>query len=258
MKVKALAAMIGACFAAPALAQSSITIYGIADAGIQVSRFGNGTQYNLASGMAEGSRIGFKGTEDLGGGFKAIFTLEGRLELDTGDNRNGFLGKNPAFPLLRGAPVPAPVSTALATALGTNPAVVNSNGALFDRTSMVGMITPVGGILLGRQYTPAYEVFAAADTFETGSAGTWGGITGGPGALYTPGIAIRSSNAIQYRLQLPGGFGASLMYSPEDRGSGSLGISDRFLGANVRYQASGLNVGIGYNMEDDPTGARSL
>jgi len=258
MKKKLIAALISSCCAAPVLAQSSITIYGIADAGIQVSRFGNGTQYNLASGIADGSRIGFKGTEDLGGGYKAIFTLESRVELDTGDNKNAYLGKNPSFGLLRGVPLPAASSLALASALGSNNAVVNSNGALFDRTAMVGLITPVGAVLLGRQYTPAYEITAIADTFETGSAGGWGSITGGIGALYTPGVAIRSSNAIQYRIQVPAGLSASFMYSPEDRSSGSLGVSNRFVGGNVRYQANNFNVGVGYNREDDPFGNRSL
>lgn len=258
MKIKTLAALLCICGATPAIAQTSITIYGIVDAGIQASRFGNGTQYNLVSGITDGSRLGFKGTEDLGGGYKALFTLESRIELDTGETRNGYLGKNPNFALLQGAPLPAPNSLALATALGQNPAVVNANSALFDRTAMVGLITPVGAVLLGRQYTPAYEIGAISDTFETGTVGGWGSITTGTSALYTPGVAIRSSNAIQYRIQLPNGLGASLMYSPEDRGSGSLGVANRFVGGNVRYEANGYNVGIGYNREDDPFGARSL
>ena len=258
MKKTLLAALIGSCFTLPALAQTSLSIYGIVDAGIQASRFGDGRQYNLASGIGEGSRLGFKGTEDMGGGYKAVFTLESRLEVDTGDLRNGFLGKNPPLALFSGAPLPAATTLALASALGANPAVVNAGGALFDRTAMVGLVTPVGGILLGRQYTPAYEVQSIADTFETGSAGGWGSITGGLGALYTPGVAIRASNAIQYRLQLPNGLSASLMYSPEERGSGSLGLSDRFLGGNVRYQAGPYNIGIAYNTEDDPVGNRSL
>lgn len=258
MKTKALAAMLGIFSAVPVLAQTSLSIYGIVDAGVQVSRFGNGTQYNLASGMADGSRLGFKGTEDLGGGFKATFALESRFELDTGELRNGYAGRNPDFALVQGAPLPPASSLALATSLGQNPAVVNANGALFDRTAMVGLVTPVGAILLGRQYTPAYEIGAMSDTFETGSVGGWGGITTGTSALYTPGVAIRSSNAIQYRLQMPNGLGASLMYSSEDRGSGSLGVSNRFVGGNLKYQAHGFNVGIGYNREDDPFGARSL
>ncbi|OWW18926.1 hypothetical protein AYR66_04930 [Noviherbaspirillum denitrificans] len=258
MNRKLLAAALCSCTAIPAFAQTSLSIYGIVDAGVQASRFGNGTQYNLASGMADGSRLGFKGTEDLGGGFKAMFTLESRFEVDTGELRNGYLGKNPDFGLVRGVPLPAASSLALATALGQNGAVVNASGALFDRTAMVGLVTPGGAILLGRQYTPAYEVGAMADTFETGSVGGWGSITTGTSALYTPGVAIRSSNALQYRLQLPNGLGASLMYSPEDRGSGSLGVGNRFVGGNLLYQAQGFNVGIGYNREDDPFGARSL
>lgn len=223
-----------------------------------MSRYGNGTQYNLISGAADGSRVGIKGTEDLGGGFKTIFTLESRLELDTGENRNGYLAKNPDFALLKGSPLPAASTLALANALGANNAVVNSNGALFDRTAILGIMTPVGAILLGRQYTPAYEVGANADTFETGSVGTWGGITLGTSALYTPGVAIRSSNAIQYRLQMPNGIGVSVMYSPESQGSGSLGFSNRFVGANLRYQANGYNIGIGYNQEEDSSGNPSL
>ncbi|HEY0844293.1 MAG TPA: porin [Noviherbaspirillum sp.] len=258
MKFKLMTALIGCCCAMPALAQTSLSVYGIADAGVQVSRFGNGTQTSLSSGIADGSRLGFKGTEDLGGGYKAIFTLESRIELDTGENRNGYLGRNPDFALLRGAALPAATSLALATALGSNNAVVNSNGALFDRTAIVGLVTPVGAFLLGRQYTPAYEIGAAADTFETGTAGGWGNITTGTSALYTPGVAIRSSNAIQYRVQTPGGIVASLMYSPEERASGSLGVSNRFLGANLKYDANGINVGIGYNTEKDPFGNRSL
>lgn len=258
MKTKLLAALIGTCFALPALAQTNLTIYGIVDAGVQVSRFGNGTQTDLASGIAEGSRLGFKGTEDLGGGYKAVFNLEARLELDNGGNRAGYIGKYPNFALVSGAPAPAPVSAALASSLGANNAIINADGALFDRTALVGMITPVGAFLLGRQYTPAYEVFNNADTFESGSVGTWGNIGAGTSSFYTPGVAIRASNALQYRIQLPNGIAASLMYSPEAVGSGSLGLSDRFFGANLRYEANGFNVGIGHNRENNTTGAKSL
>jgi general bacterial porin, GBP family len=258
MRTRLLAGLTSFCFTLPAMAQTNISIYGIVDGGVQISDFGGGTQYNMASGIGEGSRIGFKGTEDMGGGFKAIFTLESRMEIDTGEVRNGFIGKNPPFVLLRGLPLPPAATLALGNALAANPAVVNANSALFDRTAMVGLVTPVGGFLLGRQYTPAYEVASLADTFETGSAGGWGSILTGLGALYTPALAIRTSNALQYRLQLPSGLIAALMYSPEDRASGSLGVSNRFLAAGLRYQAAPYDVGIAYNTEDDQSGNRSL
>jgi predicted porin len=130
---------------------------------------------------------------------------------------------------------------------------------------MVGLVTPAGAVLLGRQYTPGYEIIALADAFEAGTAGGWGNITGGTGGYTTTGVAIRTNDAIQYRLQLPSGFGASLMYAVSDTdsansgdGTGSLNHSKRFLGANVRYKANAWNVGFGYNTEDDQVGNKSL
>ena len=138
MKAKLLASLIGACFGAPVLAQSNITIYGIADAGIQLSRFGNGTQTNLASGIADGSRLGFRGAEDLGGGYRTIFNLEMRVELDTGASGAGYLATPSAnVPLTDG--LPAAVAAKLGpTILGQK---INSNNALFDRQAYVGLIT---------------------------------------------------------------------------------------------------------------------
>jgi len=266
MKAKLLATLIGACFAAPVLAQSNVTIYGIADAGIQVSRNGgSGTNTKLVSGIADGSRLGFKGLEDLGDGYKAIFTLESRIELDTGRQQAGNISDNQGFALTKGMNFPAPVPALAPVAAGalaaarsaTQPAInVNTSNALFDRTAMVGLVTPFGAILAGRQYTPAYEVFAAADTFETGTAGSWGGITLGPGGLLTANVAIRSDKALQYRIQLPNGIGAAVMYGVKN--SGYVGLDDKFYAANLRYKANGFDVGAGYNHGTDQNGNRGL
>jgi GBP family porin len=254
MRLKLLAALIGTGLAAPVLAQSNITIYGIADTGIQVSRFGNGTQYNLASGIADGSRLGFKGTEDIGGGYKAIFTLEARVELDTGSQSNTYLSSGVNQSLTQG--LPAPVATALQPSIILPARYVNPNGALFDRQAFVGLITPGGAVLLGRQYTPGFEIHSISDAFETGTGASWGTITTGNGGGFTPGIAIRANNAVQYRLQLPNGIGAAAMYGIEE--TGSLNFSKRFWGANVKYQADGIDAGIGYNKENDQNSNPSL
>lgn len=266
MKIKSIAALIGAAFAVPAFAQSSITIYGIADAGVHVSSNGEGTKTKLVSGIADGSRLGFKGTEDLGGGYKAIFNLEARLELDTGDNKAKNLSDNTGFALTRGLvfPVPAPSAAPLAAAASkaalaaTNPTtpLVNSTGAIFDRTSMVGLITPFGAILAGRMYTPGYEILAGGDTFETGTAGAWGSVTGGAAGLLTAGVAIRSDKALQYRIELPNGIGAALMYGFKN--SGYIGLDDKFWAANVKYKANGFDVGAGYNHGTDQNGNSGL
>lgn len=267
MKTKLLAAGIAALFAAPAMAQSSVTIYGIADAGVMyVKNGGQDAKTKLVSGIADGSRLGFRGIEDMGGGYKAIFNLEARVELDTGRQQTGNLSSNPTFALTEGLNFTVPAAAggaAMAERLkagvqsALNPAVnVNITNALFDRTSMVGLITPVGAVLLGRMYTPGYEVLNAGDVFESGTAAGWGGIVGGTGGLLTAGIAIRSDKSIQYRMELPNGLKASAMYGTEK--SGYIGMDKRSWGANVRYVANGWDVGLGHNHGTDQVGARGL
>ncbi len=255
MKKSFLAALIGASFATPALAQSSIQIYGIADAGIMWQK---GGPTKIISGGADGSRIGFKGTEDIGNGYKAIFNLEARVELDTGTQTPTLINDNPGLYLTRGMQaIPAPIVARLRTALQPpgGPAV-NPEKALFDRTAMVGLITPIGAILAGRMYTPGYEVFAAADVFEAGTAGTWGGITGGTAGFTALGADIRSQESVQYRIALPSGLGGSLMYGA--KGSGYLGRYDKFYGAAVTYKANGFDVGLGFNQGYDQQERKSL
>ncbi|CAN7668136.1 porin [Pseudoduganella sp. LjRoot289] len=265
MKTKLLAAGIAACFALPAMAQSSVTIYGIADAGVMyVNNGGGDARTKLVSGIADGSRLGFRGVEDIGGGYKAIFNLEARVELDTGRQQTGNLSSNRTLALTDGLNLtipglPAAVGAAVTNIVvgAVNPAVnVNPNNALFDRTSMVGLVTPVGAVLLGRMYTPGYEVLAAGDVFESGTAAGWGGIVGGTGGLLTAGVAIRSDKSIQYRMELPNGLKASAMYGTEK--SGYIGLDKRSWGANVRYVANGWDLGLGHNHGTDQVGARGL
>lgn len=257
MKTKLLVTLVAACCAAPAFAQSNVTVYGLVDAGLNFSNNGGSDpSVKLASGIAEGSRLGFKGTEDLGNGFKAIFQLEARVELDTGKNSVGNLSSNVGLGLTRGMEA-LPASILAGMRAATNPAtVVNSNNAIFDRTSMVGLITPVGAILMGRQYTPGYEIFAMADTFETGTAGSWGWVTSGLGGLLTTGSTIRSDKSIQYRIKTPNGFGGALMYGLEK--SGYIGLDKRFWAFNATYKANGWDVGVGHNHGTDQTGKSGL
>ena len=79
---------------ANAYAQSGLMIYGVADAGIVLERgTAAGNTVNLSSGIASGSRLGFKGTEDLGGGVSASFVIESGVALDSGAaGQGGCLG----------------------------------------------------------------------------------------------------------------------------------------------------------------------
>jgi predicted porin len=119
-----------------AYAQSSVTIYGVADAGLVAERGGAaGNVQALGSGVASASRLGFKGKEDLGGGVSASFVLENGYNIDTGTAGQG--------------------------------------GLLFGRQAYVALTsTTLGSISAGRQYSPYYKaVRDIADPFVVGLAG---------------------------------------------------------------------------------------
>ncbi|WP_332876490.1 porin [Massilia sp. S19_KUP03_FR1] len=113
---------------------SSVTIYGIVDAGFVAERGGATTNNKITSGAASASRLGFKGSEDLGGGTSAIFTLESGVKIDTGE--------------------------------------LDATNTLFNRQAFVGLKTVNGTVTLGRQYTPYHNALAqVGDPFGTGYAG---------------------------------------------------------------------------------------
>ena len=83
MKKHLIAAAVAGILAAPAMAQ--VTVYGIMDLAVRSSSPDVGpSTTTMVSGSFYTSRLGFKGTEDLGGGLKASFTLEGKVDSDTG------------------------------------------------------------------------------------------------------------------------------------------------------------------------------
>ena len=129
-------AVLGAMSSA-ALAQSNVTIYGLLDAAVVSERGGaTGSVTKLTGGVASASRLGFKGTEDLGGGLSALFVLEEGVLIDTGAQ--------------------------------------DSTGQAFNRQSYVGLSSKTAGtITLGRQYTMLYNAIQqVGDPFGAGYAGT--------------------------------------------------------------------------------------
>jgi predicted porin len=136
MKKSILAlALIGA-FSGAAFAQSSVTVYGIVDMGVQRDDNGtsaNSTKYSLDSGAQSGSRLGFKGTEDLGSGLKANFVLEMGILADTGASDQKGLG--------------------------------------FGRQAYVGLSGDFGTMNLGRQKSLTYVASETIDPFGVGLAG---------------------------------------------------------------------------------------
>ncbi|MFL9865592.1 porin [Paraburkholderia fungorum] len=93
MKRKIILAAIASAFATSAFAQSSVTLYGVIDEGLDfTNNVGGNHVYEMASGYAQGSRWGLKGTEDLGGGLKTIFQIESGFNVNTGKLGQGGLG----------------------------------------------------------------------------------------------------------------------------------------------------------------------
>src|SRR5471032_452500 len=89
MKKSLLALAVLTAFTGAAFAQSSVTIYGKVDLGLVLDSGGAGKSVRISSGVTGGSRLGFKGVEDLGGGLKAAFQLETGFCADSAANTSG-------------------------------------------------------------------------------------------------------------------------------------------------------------------------
>ena len=137
----ALAAAFGTLIGGTAAAQTTVTLYGIADADFRLDHTTIGTLKSIGSGGESGSRWGLRGTEDLGNGLKATFNFEQGIDL--GDN-----------------------SVSQGNIAGTTPNSPTSStgGRLFSRTATVGLgSTTFGELRIGRAYTPFYVLWNAVD-----------------------------------------------------------------------------------------------
>jgi predicted porin len=86
MKKSLLALAVFGAFAGEASAQTNTTVYGIVDIGLTHSKSDvAGTRWGIDSGNWYGSRLGFRGTEDLGDGLSANYQLENGFSADTGN-----------------------------------------------------------------------------------------------------------------------------------------------------------------------------
>jgi len=257
----AIALAFPAVYAQGSPSTGSIELYGVVDIGVEHVDVGAVSNTRVQSGLSAGSRWGLRGRENLGGGYQALFTLEGRLEADTGSFTNNGATyycrpagstTTPVCPGVGSIGIPpSPTATVVTASLNslsndllTQFAGVNSAGALFDRQAFVGLITPFGAVLAGRMYTPGYEVQNKFNSFADATAGQFG-------QEYST-LTIRANNALQYRAEL-GGFIASLMYS---FGGTELARSERtdaptkgddFYSANLQYATKLFSVGVGYN-----------
>jgi predicted porin len=253
LTVTLLAAASSACLAQTEPA-ANFRLYGLVDAGV-VHMTGVNNKNQVVSGIMEGTRFGIRGEEDLSPGWRAIFRLENRTEIVDG-NVSNIPQSGSQVPdrlnqaALLGLPAALqPAVTGVAAQLGQTLGV-NLPGRFWDRQAYVGLVTPVGAILAGRMYTPAYEINAEFDIMGTQSA-----LSAGQVASIPASVDIRVNKALQYRIVL-GGLTASAMYAFGEKPSNSK--ADRFGAAMVMYKSGPYAVGLGYNQRNNDIGQKSL
>lgn len=134
-----LALLLALPLAAPAFAQSGITFYGLIDQALEYTNdkanaYYGGTPPQLVPGQSGvkitngamlGSRLGFRGSEDLGGGLKAVFAIEHRFQADTG---------------------------------------TPNSSAFWNAQAWAGLEGNWGRVSMGRQYSPMFWLFLSLDT----------------------------------------------------------------------------------------------
>ena len=175
---KSLIALAVLGLSGAAMAQSSVTLYGVADAGIGKIEAGSGlanpandasdkTEFISGSMMNNGtSRLGVRGVEDLGGGLKAGFQFETGLDLDNG----------------------------------------GSSGAFWSRQANIWLGGNWGTVKLGRQFTPSY---LTTSKFELTGAALYSFLAN---TYKFAGIGRRANSAFTYMTPNFGGFTAGVAY----------------------------------------------
>ena len=203
----AVAVASGLLVSVSAYAQSSVTLYGIADTGVlylsktlNFTTGGNGGRFvGVQNGGIAPAIFGLTGVEDLGGGLQAVFKLESGIGFSNGGFNNG-------------------------------------NGNLFGREAYVGLKGGFGEVKAGLQFSP---FFLAAWALDPRAFSEFGSIL----AIYSNNVSVTgsfSSNAISYTSPMLGGFQGSAMYSfggvPGNFQSG------RQYSARLKYEWGGLTV----------------
>lgn len=218
MKKSLLAVALLGAFAGVAQAQTAVTIYGNIDAGL-IKR----TDQTLNIGKRASNTLGFKGTEDLGNGLKALFQIEMRYEPDTGTTENN------------GRP-------------------------LFQGQSRVGLQGDFGMVRLGRGLTPFQEVVGSFEPWHglPTPAGFYtdisvAGFNSAPLDTNTSGGSPnnnRISNAIFYNSPVANGFQVNASWATKESTGGSLtgiGAGAASYGVNAEGTVNPFSVAATYN-----------
>ncbi len=214
MNKKLMTLAVAGALAAPAGALAQVTVYGRANLG--VDRYeAKGSTAGTASDLAarnrvfdSGSRIGVRGVEDLGGGLRAVFSIESGVNVDNGSN------------------------------LGQNGAANTSTGFLGSRDSSAGLESSFGRVTFGRQsvlWTNGTIMQSGAnyvniDVPMATVGGGFGRVTG---------FGTRINNTLMYTFPTMSGFGGYLAYAPNSeavQGNGTGNVDATIKAARVTWE----------------------
>ncbi len=219
-------------------AESSVSVYG--NINVAITKKGDAGITLKAEEYQYASHIGFKGKEDLGNGYAAIFKLEAELEPDTGSGTYG----------------------------------ASKNALGFNRESWVGLLTPYGALRFGRSTTPFVNMWVGGDFGEGRGIGQFtAGIAGAGLRTTQPEVGMRWNNGLFYDVK-QGGFAAGLAVTT--KGSQSIVPTDPTVssvdnegkngtkpayGAYARYEGKvgqfGYKIGGAYQVDNGSTNAAS-
>ncbi len=148
MKKSLLALAVLGAFAGAAAAQTNVTLYGIMDVGVGMADPGGTADSTMVvdSGIQSTNRLGIRGSEDLGGGLKAIFNIETGIKPDRGDV---------------------------------------SGATFWHRRAIAGLAGGWGEVRLGRDYTVGFTAAGVGDVMGYGLFGNWLAYTSGAGGVTT-------------------------------------------------------------------------
>ncbi|PUE53617.1 hypothetical protein B9Z45_12310 [Limnohabitans sp. 2KL-17] len=197
---KTLIALATLAAATGALAQSTVTLFGVADAAVQYTKTGAAKKTAMATSALNSSRFGVRGEEDLGGGMKAGFHLEAGVANDSG----------------AGAATNTNNQTVTAlTSAGTQ-------GLTFNRRSTLSLMGGFGELRVGRDYTPLFWTQTIYDPFGTNGVGaSQANASANPATLLT---GVRASNSIGYISPSFSGFAVQVQtYLGENASNDALG-----------------------------------
>ncbi|CAM3511168.1 porin [Polaromonas hydrogenivorans] len=242
---KSLIALAVLAASGAAMAQSSVTLYGIADAFVgskeisSVNAAGVITKQRqtvVDSSGLNGSRWGLKGSEDLGGGLKALFVLESGLNIDTGAaasgtslfNRQAFVGLDSSFGTVSLGRQYSAYDSVRGTFLSAQ-----GNSTSFDATNSATINT---ALLTGLPNTATPAQRLASLNSYGGRVGAW------------TGYQTRIDNSIRYATPNISGFQAAVVYG---LGENKTPTTDATKNASVSLTYANGPIGVGVTHADD-------